>query len=610
MNIQDIIAENRRRLDALKPWDYDPLVGDPADPARILECGLWLPRTMVRDPHYSPSLDAQELDELRFLHDFEYWCVKCVKIKDKVTSQIIPFVLNRPQRRLVRLLESERRAGRPIRVIMLKARQWGGSTLVQIYFAWIQIIHRRGWNSLICAHVKDSSSNIRGMYKRLLSNYPRDYWHEDEAPALSRLERTENSQQIKGRDCVVTVCSSENQEATRGMDFSMAHLSEVAFWRDSTLHNPLDLIRSVTSGIMPKPLSIIVMESTANGVGNYFHREWCRAGQTLPDGQRVSDKLPFFVPWFDIDIYREPVSDPEALWNSLDDYERTLWDTQPVTLEGLNWYHRRRREYQDHRSMMAEFPSTPAEAFTATSCNVFDSESVEKLRAHCTVIPEVGELTSGQFIPSSDGKLKVWSRPRSNTLYITAVDIGGRSAQADWSVITVIDRRLWDDGKPEVVAQWRGHIDHDLLGRKAAAISTWYGRALLVIESNTLESEGDGAGSYILGELSRTYYNLYRRPCPGGGLPRPGFHTNRATKTALIDNLIALVRQGGYTERDPAACDELLQYETLPGGGFAARRGCHDDMLMSRAIALWVNNDAPRSAHPDDIAALVRAQLG
>lgn len=69
---------------------------------------------------------------------------------------------------------------------------------------------------------------------------------------------------------------------------------------------------------------------------------------------------------------------------------------------------------------------------------------------------------------------------------------------------------------------------------------------------------------------------------------RPGFHTNRATKAAMIDHLIAAVRSGGYIEHDAEACNELASYSCLPNGSYAARRGKHDDILMTRAIALYV----------------------
>ena len=71
-----------------------------------------------------------------------------------------------------------------------------------------------------------------------------------------------------------------------------------------------------------------------------------------------------------------------------------------------------------------------------------------------------------------------------------------------------------------------------------------------------------------------------------------------AAKASMIAHLIAMVRDGLYVERDSRACDELLQYETLPGGGYAARRGCHDDMLMTRAMALWVHAEGRAEAGP------------
>ena len=591
-----LAEDNMRRHRLRECWRYSPETGDPNDGSRICECGVWLPLAMLRDPGYSPSLGGLEMDMLRFRHDFEYWAFRYVHIADKATGREVPFVLNAPQRRLVRLLERERVAGRPLRLIMLKARQWGGSTLIQVYFAWIQIVHRRGWHSLICGHVKDTASTIRGMYSRLLAAYPEQYWDEECRPEFRPYERMTNTRYIPGRECRVTVCSSENQEATRGLDCALAHLSEVAFWKDSPLHNPTDLIRSVASGIMLKPLSFVALESTANGVGNFFHREWLRA----VGGK--SDKIPFFVPWFEIDLYAEPVDDPDALWDTLDEYERGLWERfDGVTLEGLKWYHTRRKEYEDHRSMMAEFPSDPEEAFSATNSAVFSSKAVERLRKGCREPLRRGEpygapgrvpsdLSAPGFSDSPDGRTLIWTPPVPGMEYLAAVDVGGRSAGADWSVISVIGR----GDVPEVVAQWRGHIDHDLLAWKAAALASYYNKALLVIESNSLESDTRGEGQYILDRLAGAYPNLYHRPpAERGGVRRPGFHTNRATKASMIAHLIAMVRDGLYAERSSEACDELMQYEALPGGAYAARRGCHDDILMTRAMALWVHAADP-----------------
>ena len=620
MNYTDIIEENRRRNDALIT-PYDPIKGIGCIGSRTrvdashlgFGAEVWLPDAMLADAKYPvASAHADSWVKLRCHHDFEFWCVMCVKIKDKLSGQDIPFRLNAPQRRVAALFEQQRTASKPIRAIMLKARQWGGSTLTQMYMAWIQSVHCHNWHSLICAHVKDTAASIRGMYSKMLSSYPEQYWEGDVAPKFSPFERSTNIREIAGRGCRVTVGSAENQEAVRGSDFAMAHLSETAFWSDSTTRSPDRFIRAVCGSIALVPYSLIVMESTANGVGNYFHNEWLRA----KEGK--SDKTPIFVPWNEIEIYRLPVGNTQELWESMDEYERGLWDNG-LTLEMINWYHHKRAEYPSHAMMKAEYPSTDIEAFTCTGRNLFSAEAIEQLRLDCIEPQWVGELVGDavvgedslhniRFSPDSNGKLWVWEKPieeANSSRYVVAVDIGGRSHSSDYSVIAVIDR-----GKncPEVVAQWRGHIDHDILTWKSAQIARWYDNALLVIESNTLETSCDVDNSlYTLSQLNGVYHNLYRRQRlgqVGDSLEhRIGFHTNRATKALIITHLIAMVRDCGYVERCNEACNELSTYEQLPNGSYAAKIGYHDDILMTRAIALYVASTT-QVAPPQDFSGL------
>lgn len=605
-DIKEIIEENIRRNAALRT-PYNPVTGEGCSgermPYRFDGKEFHIPRAMIDDARFDvASTNRDSFDRLRMEHDFEYWAVNCVMVKDKTGGMDIRLRLNRPQRRVLSVLEEMRLASEPIRMIMLKARQWGGSTLVQTYMAWIQCVHRRNWNSLICAHVKDTSATIRGMYSKLLANYPEQFWTGERGPAFKPFERSANTRVIEGRGCLVTVGSSEGQEAVRGNDYAMAHLSEVAFWPDTPSRSPEGFIRAVCGGIARMPLSLIVLESTANGVGNYFHGEWLRSVR----GE--SDKKAVFVPWYEIDMYSAPVDDPEEMWAGLDDYERSLWN-RGCTLEQINWYRMKRREYPARELMAAEYPTDDVEAFANSGNGVFDMAHVDRLRAGCGEPRWRGELAvesltghgalrvSG-FVEDAKGGLKVWKKPVSDqkwrNRYVVAVDIGGRSASSDYSVIAVIDR-CGAEGLPEVAAQWRGHIDHDLLTWKAASIASWYDDAMLVIESNTLETEntdGDPA-LYLLSRLDSVYPNLYRREQADRSFPtaagyKVGFHTNRATKSLVISHLIALVRESAYVERDMDACDELSVYECGPSGCFGAKPGFHDDILMTRAIGLYV----------------------
>lgn len=545
-----------------------------------------VPRSMVDDPAYPTVMNNPVAwQKLRCRHDFAYWCESCCKIKDKISGKDVPFVLNAPQRRVAAMLEDDRRAGRPIRIIMLKARQWGGSTLIQNYMAWIQSVHCRNWHSVICSQVKDTSSTIRGMYSKLLENYPLDLWDGDEKPRFRAFEHSRNIREIAGRGCRITIASIRNYDSIRGSDIAMAHLSETAFWSATPSASPEDLVRAICGSIAFEPYTLIAMESTANGVGNFFHNEWIRCSQGRGDKRAV------FVPWFEIEHYRLDPPNPEKFMQSLSPYETMLAEKFSLSPAQIYWYHNKLREYTTHAQMMAEYPSTPEEAFANTGSSLFSASNVENLRKNCIDPPFVGEIHDDglryqssatlprrhfRFVSDSRGCLSVWQHPDPQGDYVAAVDIGGRTNRADWSVVAVL--RI-DSPRPEIVAQWRGHTDHDLLASVAASIAGYYNYALLAVEANSLEK--DAAGHYILNQLAREYPNMYFRDSA-----RPGFHTNSSSKGALITGLMAAVRDGSYIERCSDACTEMLNYEETSSGKYAARPGHHDDILMTRAIAI------------------------
>lgn len=306
----------------------------------------------------------------RYMEDFPRWCEECVTVIDKLTGAPVPFRLNAPQRRVATVMEGQRRQGKPIRLILLKARQWGGSTLVQVYMAWMQLVRHRGWNSLICGHVKDASANIRGMYSMLLREYPASLKGERPAEwAFTPFEGSRNINAIAARDCRVTLASALASNSVRGGNYQMAHLSEVAFWGDGDPEVAERTVRSIAGSVALEPETLVVMESTADGEDNFFHEEWERA----VSGK--GDKVPVFVPWYEIEIYRRPFASEQErreLAEGMDDYERSLLLRDGVTFEGVNWYHSKRKEYATHEQMMAEYPTTPEEAFTASAAPPLD----------------------------------------------------------------------------------------------------------------------------------------------------------------------------------------------------------------------------------------------
>lgn len=348
--------------------------------------------------------------------DFLGWAGDCVRITDKLTGKSVPFTPNAPQRRVIALLEEQRIKGLPIRMILLKARQWGGSTLVQIYMAWMQLVRHTGWNSVICAHVKDAAAGIRGMYSRLLKEYPESLKSgKGKDWVLSPYEKSNSIVEIAARDSRITLATAGAPNSVRGSNFSMAHLSEVAFWGDGDKAVAEEIVRTVCGTVPRVPDSLIVMESTANGRHGYFYEEWQRA----VDGK--SDKTPVFVPWYEIEIYRKhiPEKSREKVIAGFDAYEKSLLE-MGVDPECVAWYHDKRREYPTHEAMMAEFPSTADEAFAASG--MFDPFSEEQLPSLIGSLPEASGFEQWLLV------LLVAEDPASRALCLLRIDENGVTA--------------------------------------------------------------------------------------------------------------------------------------------------------------------------------------
>lgn len=588
------IDELRQRFDRIYNDAYDPdtgydCVGERVEAHDPEGKRVFIPVEMTEDPEYVHARNnILEWKKLRCYYDFEYWAINCVVIKDKISPRDIPFRLNTPQRSMLQMLEADRRDGLPLRVILLKARQWGGSTLTQMYMAWMQTVRHTNWHSAICAHNKTAAANIRGMFTKLLQKYPKDLWEGEKDAKFVPFEGCTDVRTINGRDCRVSIGSSERPDALRGGDYAMVHLSEAAFLVSTPSRPARALAQAVCSSVPLVPETLVVVESTARGIGDYFHTEWLRS----KNGE--SDKNAIFVPWFEVDFNSIPTDEPMKILANLTPYEKKLW-RQGCTSARINWYRRRSREYSDKDALHSEFPSNDIEAFASSQSMVFSPVHVEHLRSACVIPPRKGEIDSSaqRFIDDETGRLKLWEKPTPNSRYVVAVDVGGRSPKSDWSVISVMEA---DSECPRVCAQWRGHIDHDLLANKSANIARFFNNALLVIESNTYETDDFGSSVdsnlFILNRLAESYPNLYRRVTydriSNAQTTRIGFHTNRATKTMLISGLIEAVREGMYIERDTDACNELLTYEVSDRGVFSAKQGHNDDILMTRAIALHV----------------------
>ena len=574
---------------------------------------------------------VEQFVRLRIKHDFAFWAATYVYIKNKGGGDDVLFRLNRAQRRLVAHFEKARLAGKPIRIILLKARQWGGSTVTQIYMAWLQLVHKVGLNSLIVGHVKDASTEVKDMFDRLLKAYPLELLHlmgeayNEKEPKLVGVGNSGNIQRIPQRNCKIKIGTAEKPDSARGGDYNLVHLTEVGLWKKTENKTPADIVRSATSGILLRPFTMIVYESTANGIGNFFHKEYLAAKK------KESQFTAVFIAWFEIEQYALPFSSTKekerfAKWlyeNRNNDtvasereepgtYLYKLWE-KGATLEAIHWYIAERAKYTCHADMASEYPSDDIEAFAFSGIRVFRNEDIETFRPACRPPKYIGDIyghaNEGEealerlrFEKEENGRLFMWQDVEKDEneiiqdRYLVIVDVcKGHTKTADFADILVIDRLYMIDGEPPtVVAEWHGHIDMDMLAWKATQIAEYYNHALLVIESNTLETNNTkGEAEYILNVIREVYDNLYARKQSAEDIreKRPvkyGFHTNPLTKKAIIHNLKTVIREHLYVEREAECLDEYLTYIETEKGGFEAMEGHHDDRLMTRAIGMWI----------------------
>lgn len=660
-DVNGILRENGRRRSFVFA-QFNPITGEGSIGARVaftvpgFPSAQYIPSQMMDEPYVRLLLEAGSVDALirdclflpitdearekvveefiriRIRYDFAFWAALLVYIKRKGGGSDVLFRLNRPQRKLISKLEAMRKAGKPIRLVLLKARQWGGSTAIQIYMAWLQLVHEQGLNSLIISHQGIGSDEIKDMFDRMIKSYPVEMLHKlgdayaVNEPKLVGVGKSGNIFRVPQRNCKIKVGTAERPNSCRGGDYNLVHLSEVGLWKETEGKKAEDIVRSACSGILLKPLTMIVYESTPNGVGNFFHKEYLAAKK----GKSQFDAL--FVAWYEIEQYELPFADDaekrefaaKLIANRQNDevasdreepgsYLWRLW-LSGATLEAIHWYISERSKYTNHGDMASEYPSDDIEAFTYSGRKVFAPEEVERLRGGCRAPRMVGEIYGAadegeraveglRFCKEKDGRLFVWHDVEQSAdeavtdRYLVVVDVcKGHSKNADFADILVLDRYpMVDGGVPVVAAEWHGHIEMDRLAWKAMQVAAYYDNALLVIESNTLETNNTkGEAEYILSLVHDVYgRQLYARRQRAEdirqGLPRKyGFHTNPLTKKVVIYNLKVVVRERLYIEREEACIDEYLTYVERDNNVFEAMEGYHDDRLMTRAIGMYV----------------------
>ena len=555
----------------------------------------------------------------RLRQDLPHYTSAVLKIRTK-DAQLLPLALNRAQRIVHRKITAQRRKDGRVRAIVLKARQEGVSTYVAArYFRRIQLFPHM--ECLVIADERKRGSALFRIYERF------DRFLPDELRPMRRYQTKGNSLVYdnpdtagpKGLGSSIAVETAKDAEAGRASTIQMLHVSEIAFWE-----KPEDVWISLLQAV-PDDDSEIIIESTANGVGNFFHGLWEEAAS----GE--SGFIAIFLPWWIHEEYTTVPSVDEAndIAKTVDPFERKAQDegleldgkVYKLTFGQLAWRRRAiaERFRGDVRKFRQEFPSTAEEAFLVAGNCFFDEDRLSLYR-NSSVAPLYRaslfeDKRAGIGLARQErGPLRVWEPPAPKTKgpdgkeehhlcvifadtasgkQVTSRDVDDERGGRDFScadVYCVTHRRY--------VAQYHARVAPEVFAYDlkrmgylwSSDMAGGFARpALIGVERN--HSSGETVLRILHDELR--YPALYTHRMMNRRTNRLtrviGWMTTGETRMPMLDELARAIREDSIYYPNADGIREMFTFVRDPSTGKPqAQDGAHDDRVIAAAGCLAI----------------------
>lgn len=548
---------------------------------------------LVINPKTNEKMTKEQYFYWRLRFDRKWYIENFLKIRDK-RAEIIPFKLNQAQNIVNDLIDKCEEEQRLKRFIVLKARQMGLSTLFE-GLIFQDSATQDNKNSLIIAHEEQASTNLFNMSKlffdylpdliKPMKKYSNGKVLQFENPTSDDSEKAVNP----GLRSKITIATAGAGEVGRSATIHNLHASEVAFFPDARV-TMLGLLQAIPDEMN----TLVVLESTANGVGDWFHEVWQKATR----GE--NEFIPVFLPWFiDPSYTRKFRTEAEKLQlvnevetttqdmngNVIRTYEYELMKKFNLTYEQLNWrrYTIANKCEGSEELFMQEYPSTPEEAFIATGRPKFSMKALKKYQTITKDPIRRGYLIdkngSIEFLDDEKGYISIWKEPEPGVHYCIGADVAEGLAHGDFSCGLVGNSDTFD-----IDAKWHGHIDADLFGEELVKLAKYYNDAYLGVENNN-------HGLTTLSTIKKSeYWNLYFTTTfdkiADKQTQKLGWTTSSRTKPFMIDKLAEFVREHYLGIYSDVIISEMFTYIIEDNGSTNAQVGCFDDTVMASAILL------------------------
>ena len=494
----------------------------------------------------------------RALRDRIYYMENCLQIVTKEET-LIPFRLNKPQRKVVKILTSLEDSNVPIRIVCLKARQMGLSTL----FGGL-LFHKTATHSfvktVITAHKDDPSVTLFDMYNLFYKKLP-----EDMRPMTKYSSRRElifeNPYPKNGLGdgllSRLSVHTAGSEDFARSKTIHNLHWSEVAFTKNARR------VHSIVLSAVPKPPapSVVFYESTANGPSGLFNELFWKAYR------RENDWTAIFLAWHEAPEYAMPIPGGFAL--DEDEYQIQL--KYDLTTEQMVW-----RRYTlvndflgDESWFMQEYPACPEEAFQSSDKCVFDMNAMREMESDIREPICRASLSDDGLLENRSGKIKVWEWAAHSCKYVVSIDAAGGKESGDKMVAHVLKIGVHSI---EQVAVYVDKIHPSQFGVNCVRLAIAYNNALIAPERNY---HGIAVISVI---MQRGYYNMH---LDADG--EYGVHVGATNKYLLVDGLAQSIWRRELKVHDLDTLNALKSYQESGGRFF----GPEDDYVDSMRVGLY-----------------------
>lgn len=482
-------------------------------------------------------------------------------IVDKDTLESIPFVPLSAQSQYLNAMT--------LRDIILKPRQLGFSSLIEAIFT-VDFISRPNSRGVIISHESDATQRLLDKVKFFLESFAR------RRGRLFTLKYNSKSELVNADiNSVLYVGTAGSRSFGRGDTIHNCHLSEYSFYP-----NPGEIFTGISQAVPAN--GRIIIESTANGMGNDFHKKWVEA---------KNGESPFkahFFPWFIHNKYARNV--PDGFTLDIDEQEYMV--RFAVTKEQIAWRRDKVKELGDDDKFKQEYPATDYEAFLSSGRSVFSNVTLDWYLTHTAREPiAVGNLVGFKpvaYDSNPKGFIKIYEWPKTGEQFIIGADVAEVN---DYSCAQVLNRTTLDQ-----VAVWHGRCDADVFGRELYRLGTFFNGATIAVERN---NQGL-ATLYSLRDLN--YPFIWFREKVGEIAEQQtlelGWVTDMKTKDLLISDSRELIRTKSIVLNDKDTIRELMAYVYVAHGTMGrwiagAETGEYDDRVMALMIAIQMYNRVP-----------------